>query len=111
MASARTSPPANQSADSKISALLRESPGLEWTAVRPDVQEFCDRYGMRVPIVQAPMAGACPPALAAAVAEAGGMGAAGVLLDHPEQIARWTADFRAASGGALQLNIWIPDAP
>jgi nitronate monooxygenase len=57
------------------------------------------------------MAGACPPELAVAVAEAGGMGAAGVVLDHPDQIARWTRQFRAASAGALQLNIWIPDRP
>jgi len=57
------------------------------------------------------MAGACPPELAVSVAQAGGMGAAGVLLDHPDQIARWTRQFRAASTGALQLNVWIPDRP
>jgi len=78
--------------------------------VRRDVQDFCDRYGLRVPILQAPMAGACPPELAVAVAVAGGMGAAGVVLDHPDQIAEWTRRFRAGSTGALQLNNWIPDA-
>jgi nitronate monooxygenase len=83
---------------------------LGW-AVRQDVQDFCTRYGLRLPILQAPMAGACPPELAAAVAEAGGMGAAGVLLDHPDQIAEWVRRFRAASSGPLQLNIWIPDRP
>jgi nitronate monooxygenase len=57
------------------------------------------------------MAGACPPELAIAVAEAGGMGAAGVLLDTPDRIAAWTQRFRAGSAGALQLNIWIPDPP
>jgi nitronate monooxygenase len=79
--------------------------------VQRDVQDFCDRYGLRVPILQAPMAGACPPELAVAVAEAGGMGASGVVLDHPDQIAEWTRRFRAGSAGALQLNIWIPDPP
>ena len=79
--------------------------------MRQDVQDFCDRYDLRLPILQAPMAGACPPELAVAVAQAGGMGAAGVLLDHPDQIARWTRQFRAASTGALQLNVWIPDRP
>jgi nitronate monooxygenase len=69
--------------------------------VQRDVQDFCDRYGLRVPILQAPMAGACPPELAVAVAEAGGMGAAGVVLDHPDQIAEWTRRFRAESAGAL----------
>jgi FtsP/CotA-like multicopper oxidase with cupredoxin domain len=75
------------------------------------VQAFCDRYGLRVPILQAPMARACPPELAVAVAEAGGMGGAGVLLDQPDQIAEWMRRFRAGSAGAVQLNIWIPDSP
>jgi len=76
---------------------------------RQRAQEFCDRFGLRVPIVQAPMAGCSPPALAIAVVEAGGMGAAGVLRDSPSRIAEWVDRFRAASSGAFQLNIWIPD--
>jgi nitronate monooxygenase len=75
------------------------------------VQEFCDRFGLRVPILEAPMAGACPPGLAVAVAGAGGMGAAGVVLDPPERIAAWMGEFRAASDGPVQLNVWIPDPP
>ncbi|MBW0118694.1 NAD(P)H-dependent flavin oxidoreductase [Pseudonocardia abyssalis] len=75
------------------------------------VAQFCDRFGLRIPVLSAPMAGACPPSLAVAVAEAGGMGAAGVVLDGPERIAGWTAEFRAGSAGALQLNLWIPDEP
>jgi nitronate monooxygenase len=76
---------------------------------RQRAQEFCDRFGLRVPIVQAPMAGCSPPALAIAVVEAGGMGAAGVLRDSPSRIAEWVERFRATSSGAFQLNIWIPD--
>ncbi|MYW71581.1 nitronate monooxygenase, partial [Pseudonocardia sp. SID8383] len=58
------------------------------------------------------MAGACPPELAAAVAAAGGMGAAGVVNDTPEAIADWAARFRALAGTApFQLNLWIPDPP
>jgi nitronate monooxygenase len=79
--------------------------------VRRDVRDFCDRYGLRMPVLQAPMAGACPPELAIAAAEAGAMGAAGVVLDHPERIADWNRRFRAGSAGPLQLNIWIPDPP
>jgi nitronate monooxygenase len=75
------------------------------------VQDFCDRYGLRVPILEAPMAGACPPELAVAVAEAGGMGGAGVVLDHPDRIHEWMRRFRAGSAGPVQLNIWIPDPP
>jgi nitronate monooxygenase len=57
------------------------------------------------------MAGACPSELAVAVAEAGGMGAAGVVLDQPDRIGEWTRRFRAGSAGSLQLNVWIPDRP
>lgn len=57
------------------------------------------------------MAGACPPELAAAVAGAGGMGAAGVVNDAPEAIAAWVARFRELSDGPFQLNLWVPDEP
>ncbi len=77
--------------------------------VRERVDGFCARYGLRVPILTAPMAGACPPELSVAVAEAGGMGADGVLLDSPERIADWMQRFRAGTSGPVQLNNWIPD--
>jgi nitronate monooxygenase len=73
--------------------------------------EFCDRFGTTLPILQAPMAGACPPELAVAVAEAGGMGAGGMVLDSPERIAEWVERFRAGTSGPLQLNTWVPDQP
>ncbi|MDA3630096.1 nitronate monooxygenase [Saccharopolyspora oryzae] len=79
--------------------------------VQQRVQDFCARFGLRVPILEAPMAGACPPALAIAVAEAGGLGANGVVLDQPERIADWMAEFRAGTNGPCQLNTWIPDEP
>lgn len=73
------------------------------------VARFCDAYGLQVPILMAPMAGACPPELAIAVATAGGMGACGALLMSPDEIADWSAKMRAGSNGAFQLNLWIPD--
>ena len=72
-------------------------------------EAFCAAYGLRVPILMAPMAGACPVDLAAAVARAGGMGACGALLLDPEGIAGWAAGMRAATNGAFQMNLWIPD--
>ncbi len=72
---------------------------------------FCERFGMEIPILAAPMAGACPPALAAAVANAGGMGGMGALGTSPEGIIEWVNQFRARSDGAVQLNLWIPDPP
>jgi nitronate monooxygenase len=72
---------------------------------------FCDRYGLRTPLLLAPMAGACPPGLSIAVANAGGMGALGALLTPPKGICDWVREFRSRSAGPLQLNLWIPDPP
>src|SRR5947209_15479388 len=74
-------------------------------------EQFCQRFGLRVPILLAPMAGACPPSLSIAVAKAGGMGGAGALLMSPAAIAAWMQEFRSSSNGAVQLNLWIRDPP
>jgi len=55
------------------------------------------------------MAGACPPALSIAVANAGGMGAMGALLTPPAGIRAWVQEFKSKSSGPFQLNVWIPD--
>ncbi len=78
-------------------------------AVSDRVGSFMRRFGLRLPVLLAPMAGACPPALSIAVANAGGLGSCGALLMAPEAIARWSATVRASSNGAFQLNLWIPD--
>lgn len=70
---------------------------------------FAEQYGLQVPILLAPMAGACPPSLSIAIANGGGMGAAGVLMMTRGQIADWVREMRAGSNGAFQLNTWIPD--
>lgn len=57
------------------------------------------------------MAGACPVALAAAVADAGGMGGLGALMTDPAGITAWAAGFRDASRGPFQINLWIPEPP
>ncbi len=79
--------------------------------IRSRADAFCARYGLRFPILMAPMAGACPASLAAAVAKAGGMGGMGALLNDPAGIAAWVAKFRSAGAGSLQFNVWIPDPP
>ncbi|MDE2562011.1 MAG: nitronate monooxygenase [Sphingomonadales bacterium] len=76
---------------------------------RDRARGFCERFGGQVPLLLAPMAGACPPALSAAVMRAGGWGAAGALLMPPEEMARWCAAVREASDGPFQLNLWIPE--
>jgi nitronate monooxygenase len=71
-------------------------------------EAFAAGLGIRVPILLAPMAGASPPALSIAVANAGGMGACGALLMEPRAIRAWADEFRLHSQGAFQLNLWIP---
>jgi nitronate monooxygenase len=81
------------------------------SSVRERAAAFCRRFGLRVPILMAPMAGACPVGLAAAVGNAGGMGGLGALLTAPDGIAAWVRQFRDQSNGAFQINLWVPDPP
>jgi nitronate monooxygenase len=70
---------------------------------------FCERFGLKLPILLAPMAGASAPSLSIAVANAGGLGACGALLMQPAAILSWAAEVRAGTNGAFQLNLWVPD--
>ncbi len=74
-------------------------------------QAFAARLSMQVPILLAPMAGASPPSLSIAVANAGGMGACGALLMTPAAITDWANAFRRESSGPFQINLWVPDPP
>jgi nitronate monooxygenase len=72
---------------------------------------FARGLGLRMPVLLAPMAGACPPSLSIAVIEAGGLGACGALLMRPDEILAWAKDVRTSAGGAFNLNLWVPDPP
>lgn len=74
-------------------------------------QAFCARFGLKLPILLAPMAGACPASLSIAVGQAGGMGAMGALPSPPDAIRRWVGDVRAGTRSPFQLNTWMPDPP
>ncbi len=76
---------------------------------RDRARAFCAAYRLEVPILLAPMAGACPASLSIAVANAGGMGAMGALTTGRDGIREWVEEFRTGSRGAFQLNTWIPD--
>jgi len=78
-------------------------------SARARAEEFCRRFGLKIPVLLAPMAGACPPSLSIAVATAGGLGACGALLMDPAAIQNWVRDFRHGSDGKFQINLWIPD--
>ena len=72
---------------------------------------FCERFGLRVPILLAPMAGASAPSLSIAVADAGGLGACGALLMKPDEILAWANEVRGETNRRFQINLWIPDPP
>ena len=72
-------------------------------------ESFAAKLGLKLPILLAPMAGACPTTLSAAVANAGGMGACGAVLMDPDSILRWASEFRQQSEGMFQMNLWVPD--
>ncbi len=77
--------------------------------VRNRSAAFCQRFRLDLPILLAPMAGACPPALSIAVAQAGGAGACGALLMQPAEIAAWADAVRAQTDRPFQVNLWLPD--
>jgi nitronate monooxygenase len=83
---------------------------IENKSARARSMSFADRLGIQLPILLAPMAGACPPSLSIAVANAGGLGACGALLMKPDEIEAWCAQFRKESRGEFQINLWIPEA-
>ena len=69
-------------------------------------------FGVRLPIVQAPMAGGPDtPALAAAVANAGGLGSLGCGYLTAAQIAALAAATREKTNGSFALNLFVRDDP
>jgi len=70
-----------------------------------------ERLGIRYPIIQAPMAGASTPAMAAAVTRAGGMGSLGVALQSPDATRADCEAIRAATNGAYNINFFVHKDP
>jgi len=75
------------------------------------VEAFCSRFGLKLPVLVAPMSGASAPELSIAAMNAGSLGACGALLMQPGEIAAWADEVRAKGNGPYQLNLWIPDPP
>src|SRR6266704_1959834 len=88
---------------------MSDQPMNAATTARERADAFCRRFGLRVPILMAPMAGACPAGLAAAIGNAGGMGGLGALMTAPDGIDAWVEQFRGQSNGSFQINLWVPD--
>ena len=65
-----------------------------------------DLLAIRVPIIQAPMAGISSPAMAAAVSESGGLGSLGVGAMNAAKAREAIQQFRALSAGSLNINVF-----
>jgi nitronate monooxygenase len=70
-----------------------------------------DQLSLRVPIIQAPMAGVSTPNLAAAVSNAGGLGSIGVGATHPSGAAQMIDELRGLTDEAYNVNLFVHAAP
>jgi NAD(P)H-dependent flavin oxidoreductase YrpB (nitropropane dioxygenase family) len=68
---------------------------------------FTDLVGCTVPIQQAPIGGCASPRLAAAVAEAGGLGMVSVTGDPPEIVAAQLDQARRLSAGPIGAHFFL----
>jgi nitronate monooxygenase len=73
--------------------------------------ELLERLEIDAPIFQAPMAGVATPEMAAAVANAGGLGALGAGATDAAGAAKLIAAFRARSRRSLQVNVFCHAPP
>lgn len=73
--------------------------------------DLMERLGLRLPILQAPMAGYATPALAAAVSNAGGLGALGSATLPPAALAAQVAELRGLTNRGFNLNFFCHEDP
>ncbi|PXV61769.1 nitronate monooxygenase [Dyella jiangningensis] len=66
-----------------------------------------EAVGIRVPIIQAPMAGVSSPAMAAAVSNGGGLGSLGVGAMTADKARDTIHAFRQLSSGPLNVNLFV----
>ena len=72
---------------------------------------FCEKFGMTLPVVQAPMAGGpSTPELVAAVCNAGGLGSLAVEYLSPAHIERDIERVRQLTRHPFAVNLFSPDA-
>jgi nitronate monooxygenase len=76
----------------------------------PD-RRLCDLLRIEHPIIQAPMAGSATPELAAAVANAGGLGSLGCANMAAEEVREATGRVRARTNRPFNLNFFVHPPP
>lgn len=73
-----------------------------------DIQQL---FGIELPLIQAPMAGAQDAALAIAVSKAGGLGSLPCAMLTPDQLCAELETFRAATDKPVNLNFFAHTPP
>jgi nitronate monooxygenase len=68
---------------------------------------LCDLLGVEHPVIQAPMVGSCTPALASAVANAGGLGSLGCGGKSADTVRREAEAIRAGTNRPFNLNFFV----
>jgi NAD(P)H-dependent flavin oxidoreductase YrpB (nitropropane dioxygenase family) len=72
---------------------------------------FCERVGVELPIIQAPMGGAVGPALAAAVSNAGGLGMLVLWRSDLDDVRRQIRETRALTSKPFGVNLNLEFPP
>src|SRR3569833_2534459 len=77
--------------------------------------KLLEKLGLQWPIFQAPMAGTSTPAMAAAVSNAGALGALGLAAEQPEGAGKMIAATKALTNRPFNVNVFchrraVPDA-
>ena len=74
------------------------------------ISPFAHRLGIEFPLIQAPMSGSTPPALVAAVSNAGGLGSLGAGYLEPQAILEQAAQIRALGDRPYAISLFVlPD--
>ncbi|MBY0464229.1 MAG: nitronate monooxygenase [Burkholderiales bacterium] len=81
------------------------------TASKPPTHWLAREFGLPLPILQAPLAGAQDHVLALAVAQAGGLGAIPAAMLSPAALRVELAAFRAGSTAPLNVNFFCHTPP
>ncbi|CAG9177285.1 Nitronate monooxygenase [Cupriavidus pampae] len=78
----------------------------------PSHNRIAQLFGIDLPVIQAPMAGASTPAMAIAVSEAGGLGSLPAALYSVEEFAAALAEVRAGTKKPVNVNFFshVPPA-
>lgn len=74
-------------------------------------ERICDLLGIEHPIIQAPMAGATTPEMAAAAANAGALGSLGCAMFLPERIKQEAQQTKALTNRSINLNFFVHASP